>query len=190
MSKIGFGAGIALLASAALFASPAMAAQWAVDAATSTLSFEATQTGAAFTGQFKEFTAEIDFDPADPAAGSISATINPASFSSGASDRDGMIGGAEWFDVATFPEAKFVSTGITAGAEAGSYVAAGTLTIKGVDVPVELPFTLAIDGTHAVADGELTLDRLAFGVGTGDWEDDSVVSTAVKVLVHIEADTI
>ena len=165
----------------------AQAAQWTVVPEASTLTVEGTQTGASFTGRFETFTANIDFDRDDPAVGTIRVQVDTGSFASGASDRDDMAVGEDWFAVDLFPQAQFVSDDIVE-VEDGSYVANGDLTIRNVSLPVALPFRLEVDGSQAVAEGELTLDRLDFGVGQGDWENDSVVGTDVTVRFHIEAD--
>lgn len=166
----------------------AQAAQWTVLPEASTLSFEGTQTGASFSGRFETFSAEIDFDPEDPGAGTISVLVDTGSFASGASDRDKLAVGAEWFATDLFPQAQFVSDDITQTGD-GSYIANGTLTIRDAGIPVALPFRLEVEGAQAIADGELILDRLDFGVGQGDWEDASVVGAAVTVRFHIEAES-
>jgi polyisoprenoid-binding protein YceI len=53
----------------------AHASEWTVAADTSTVTFVAEQQGGKFNGKFEMFTATIDFDPASPAAGSITGVV-------------------------------------------------------------------------------------------------------------------
>ncbi|WP_248304680.1 hypothetical protein [Breoghania sp. L-A4] len=54
---------LALAASLGLASTGAQAAQWQIDHDNSSLTFEASQAGAAVPGQFRTWDAEIDFDP-------------------------------------------------------------------------------------------------------------------------------
>ena len=72
------------------------------------------------------------------------------------------------------------------------YIAHGELTLRGVTLPVDLPFTLTIvqdaAGQHtARMEGSTTLKRLDFGIGQGDWRDTSMVGNDVIVRVSISA---
>ncbi len=53
--------------------------------------------------------------------------------------------------------------------------------------PVVLPFTLVITGNTAKMNGQLVLDRTAFGVGQGQWRTGSTVATQVTVTVNLTA---
>jgi hypothetical protein len=52
---------------------------------------------------------------------------------------------------------------------------------------VQLTFTVTADGDSRVLNGTAQLDRLALGVGTGEWEDTDWVGKDVTVQVHIKA---
>lgn len=176
-----------LAATAFATTNSAQATEWEIVPEASTLSFEATQTGSAFRGQFRRFNADINLDPEDLSTASISATIQTSSFSSGSADRDTDAVDIHWFHTTAFPQATFTSSEIVQGEDNG-YVAIGTLTIKSFEQAVELPFTLDIDGDRAVADGSITLDRIDFDLGaSGEVSDDSFIGHQVVVTLHIEA---
>jgi cytochrome b561 len=186
-------AGAALAACGAQKAAPAAAAApavegaWLVDKAASRIEFSGTQTGKPFTGRFETFDAVIVFDPEDLASARIEATIETGSAKTGDRQRDAALPGAEWFSANAFPQARFASTSVTA-AEEGAFIAAGTLSIRGVEKSVTLPFTLAIEQGRATADGSITLNRSDFGVGQGEkFLTDKWVGYDVTVSVHIEA---
>ena len=159
---------------------------WTVDAEASTLGFVATQGGNEFTGQFDAWQADIVFSPDDLANSQVTVTIDMASADAGANDRNSQLPTSDWFDVDSHPTATFATTGFThLGGD--DYEAAAELTIKGVTLPVTLPFTLAIDGDTAAVGGSLTLVRTDYQVGEGQWASGSTVGLDVTVVVDLTA---
>jgi len=148
-----------------LMTTSAFAIDWSLDPDHSTLTFEGTQGGVPFQGSFERFSANISLDPDDLPSASISVTIETASAISGSAERDGTLPSADWFDVASHPEATFTST--TVNRTDSGYLAEGTLTLKGTSQATSLPFTLDITDDAAHATGTLTLDRSDYNVGTG-----------------------
>ena len=179
-------------------AAPARAADpvtaWAIDHTQSHLTFEATQMKAPFTGEFARFDGDIHFDPARLEDSSTIIKIDMTSVSTKSEDRDANLITSPWFFTESFPESKFEAAKFEKTGE-NAYVAHGNLTIRDVTLPVDLPFTLDIttgaDGQKtAKMKGELTLQRLDYGVGTGDWQDTSNVGNPVKVLVLLTANAV
>ncbi len=89
-------------------------------------------------GQFSDWSATAHIDTANPAASSVTLTINPASVSTGSADRDGHLQSPDFFDVAQFPEWKFVSTEVSRDGD--EWTITGDLTIKDVTKPVTIEF--------------------------------------------------
>lgn len=174
-----------ILAAALLAGSTAHAADWKLLPG-SALTFTGSQTGALFTGAFSKFDAAISLDPEALQNAKIVVTIDVASAASGDRQRDSTMPGADWFDVANFPQAKFESHQVTR--VAGGYEAAGDLTIRGVTKPIRLPFTLEIDGRTAHAKGHLDLKRDVFGVGQGEWASGDMVALDVAVDFDLKAE--
>ncbi|HEX7111943.1 MAG TPA: YceI family protein [Mizugakiibacter sp.] len=172
------------LLAALAFALPAAARDWHVDTAHSTLGFTGTYQGEAFDGQFKRFSAQIAYDPADLAHAKFDVSIDLASADTQNAERDQMLPGADFFDVAKFPRARFVSTAFRKAAD-GTVLADGTLTLRGVNRPVTLTVKFAPAGNGAALDVSAALKRLDFGVGGGDWADTSVIANAVTVKSHL-----
>ncbi len=179
-----------LAAAIALASHQAHAAQWAVDMGHSTLGFTGSQGGSSFTGRFTRWQAEIDFDPADPAAGHARVVIDMASAATGDAQKDEALPQADWFEVKRFPQAVFVATGFRAKG-GNAYDAVGTLTIRGLKKDVVLPFTLdlepAPDPVHAHAVGRLPLVRTDYGVGQGAWSSGQIVGLEVVVTLDLVA---
>lgn len=185
--------GVLIYLITALLAFPAAAQtatkQWVVDPAKSEIAFTARNAGHEFSGIFKDWTADIRFNPRRLALSSVVVTIETGSVATGNNTYDGTLPAEGWFDTKTFPQAVFKASKFRnfAPEEPNRYEATGTLRIKGIVQPLVLPFTLSIKGREAVMEGEVVVDRLAFEVGkgadpTGEW-----VEKDVKVHVKVRA---
>ena len=159
---------------------PAQAAQWRMEPAGSRLEFAATFETAAAPGVFREFDARMRFDADAPADGRLEVTIVVKSADMNSADVNKAIAGPEWFDYARFPRAEFVATDIRR-TDTGRYLARGVLTLKGVQQPVEVPFTWTETGDAARIEGELVVKRGAFGIGTGEWAATRVIGANVRI---------
>lgn len=161
----------------------ASAADYTVQPAGSKLGFAGTFQGQAFEGTFGKWTANISYDPAKVATSKFEVDVDLASVKTGDNDRDGALPGADFFNVAKFPKAHFVTTGFRQnGAEV---VADGNLTLRGVTKPVSLNVTFKSQGTGATLDVSGTVKRLDYGVGGGEYADTSVIGADVKVNAHL-----
>jgi polyisoprenoid-binding protein YceI len=159
---------------------PAFGADWRMDPAGSRLEFIATFERAAAPGAFREFDARLRMVPDRPAEGRLDVTIATKSADMTSAEVNKAIAGAEWFDVARFPQAEFHAAEIRR-ADGGGYVARGMLRLKGAQQPVDVPFTFTQVGDSAQMDGEFTVKRAAFGIGTGEWAATNVIGADVKV---------
>ncbi len=171
-----------LLAVAAALAGPALAQQ--VLPAHSEIAFVSRQMGVPVEGKFKQWAAQIAFDPKNPAAGKVGFTIQTGSASFGSPEPDAEVPKAPWFNVAKFPTASFASNAIKP-LGGGRFDVAGTLTIKGSSQPVVVPVTITQTGTQgggtSTASGSFTIKRLDFKIGEGEWTDTSMVANDVTV---------
>ena len=161
-------------------AGPVAAADWKMDAATSRLEFTATFERAPAPGVFRQFDARLRFDAEQPAASSLEVTIDVKSVDMKVADVNKAIAGAEWFDFARFPQARFRAAEIRR-VDASRYLARGTLVLKGVEESVEVPFTWTRSADAARMEGELVVKRSAFGIGTGEWAATNVIGADVRV---------
>jgi len=94
---------------------------------------------------------------------SIEARLDPAGVSTGNDKRDQHLRSADFFDVASQPEWRFVSGSIRSGD--GGWQVEGSLTVRGTTRPVHLAVRPPDDSGRIVA--TTTLDRRAFGVTWG-----------------------
>ena len=178
-----------------LAVAPAAAAalEWAVDHEDSRLRFVTSQSGAPVTGRFERFTAAIRFSREALADSRVEIVIDMASVTTGSDDRDETIRSASLFHVETYPQARFVADRFERRGEE-SYIARGELTIRDTTRPVELPFRLTVrpqpDNSGVLvarARGEITIKRLDYGVGQGQWRDTSMVPNEVTIRFELRA---
>ena len=160
------------------------ATSYTMDASKSSLGFTANQSGGDFDGQFEKLTARIVFADADLAGSSFSVEVETGSVNTHDDDRDTALRGEDLFHVSKYRQARFVTTGFTRKAP-GTYEALGKLTIRDVTRDIRVPFTFSTTTesgqTVAWLKGGVTLDRLDYGVGQGDWKDTTWVANEVKV---------
>ena len=142
--------------------------------------FRAMQQDVPVEGEFKRFAADIAFDPAKPQAGKVDLVIDLASVSTGTAQADELLRSSDFFDAARFANASFASTAITTGA-GGGYQAKGQLTIKGHRAEVAVPFTAQPDSTGLRLQGSVTVSRLAFKIGEGEWADPGTLADPVQI---------
>lgn len=161
----------------------ASAADYTVQPAGSKLGFSSTFQGQSFDGTFGKWTAAISYDAAKLPTSKFDVQVDLASAKTGDNDRDSALPGADFFNVAKFPQAHFVTTGFHQNG--AQVVADGNLTLRGVTKPVSLNVTFKPQGTAATLDVTGSVKRLDFGVGGGDYADTTVIGADVKINAHL-----
>ena len=124
----------------------------------------------------------------DKLTSSVEATIEMASVTTGDDGRDGHLKSADFFDVETYPNMTFVSTGIRGdGAE---YVLTGDLTIKGVSKSAELD--LEFEGVSPDPWGatRVGFNRRDFGLDFDVKLDTGGALVGEKIKIEIEAQAV
>lgn len=119
---------------------PAGAAEYVIDTkgGHASINFRVQHLGFSWlTGRFDTFSGSFRYDDKDPSSAGISVTIDTASVNSNHAERDKHLRGADFLDVAQFPEAKFVSKSVTPDGD-GKAVIAGDFTLRGITKPVSI----------------------------------------------------
>lgn len=156
------------------------AADWQVSSAESSLRFTGEAQGEPFEGRFVRFEPAIRFDPAQLDSASFDVSIDLASVDSQNEERDATLADEDFFNTDDFPQARFLATEFSAS-DNGRYQAHGTLSLRGTDKPVTLDFSWSETPTGARLQGRATLDRMQFGVGSGEWDDAGTIAHQVRV---------
>lgn len=151
-----------------------------VDNRSSKIQFSATQSEVAVDGKFQKFIADVDFDPARPAAGKVELQIDLASVATGSSEADDLLRSKEFFDTAHFPQASFNAKTINA-TSAGHFQAPGEFTLKGKTTGIVIAFTARPEGSGLRIEGRVPLSRLAYHVGEGQWADTGTLDDQVQI---------
>jgi len=130
---------IPLAALFVLIAPPGPVAEpYAVDKSHAFVTFTADHLGfSSVHGQFRDFDAEIDFDPSNVEASKVTFTVRTASVETHNQTRDDQLRSGAFFDSGKFPEMVFTSTEVQ---PTGSDTARikGNLTLIGVTHEIEL----------------------------------------------------
>jgi polyisoprenoid-binding protein YceI len=164
------------LGTALLSAGQAMAADYTIDkeGQHAFINFKISHLGYSFIyGSFKDWTGTFSFDAAKPEDSKISIDVKTASVFTNHAERDKHISSKDFLDVASFPDAKFVSTSVkTTGKNADGKVTAdvtGDLTMHGVTKPVVVKTTFLGEGKdpwggyRAGFEGTTSIKRSDFG---------------------------
>ena len=174
---------------------PAGLVEYEVDPSHTQVLFKVRHMGVStVTGRFNRFAGTFAYDPANPAASWVTATIDAASIDTDNDRRDNHLRSADFFAADSHPTLTFQSTRVEPAGE-GRLRVAGDLSIRGVTRPVVLDVTLEgavlgqggrpITGWTA----ETTIDRMDYGLRwnrlteAGGW----VVADEVRILLEVEA---
>lgn len=166
---------------------PAEEMKWQLREAESFINFSVIIEGSPAEGEFTRFTAEIIFDPDDLDHSRINILIDLNHIEAIYSDVAENLMKKDWFDVANYPTARFVSHDFKhLGGK--DYQVTGDLTLRDVTRPETLYFTLAqYDAQQAAIKGRIVINRLDYGVGQGAWRDVSSVGSQVFLTVDVKA---
>jgi polyisoprenoid-binding protein YceI len=167
---------------------------WELDKAHTNFYFTVDHIYSKIRGHFNEYSGEVQFDPKNLAESKFSFKIETASIDTNIAKRDKHLQSADFFDADKYPLMTFESTKIT-DAGNGLYQVLGKFTVKGVEYELLLPLTLAGVKDHPMVkgkevagfNGKVTIDRLAYKVGSGKFFDLGIVGKDVEILVTIEA---
>lgn len=171
------------LSALALLAAPLAQAADYVQAPGSVLTFATEYEGEVFVGRFPTFDTRISFDPAQPQAGTLDVAITLAGADTDNIERDDTLQGADFFNIARFPQARYTARGFRK-LDGNRYAADGTLELRGISKPVTLTFEWT-PGARPVLAGKASVSRLAHNVGGGDWADTDLLPDAVAISTRV-----
>ncbi len=171
----------------------AQAKSWELDKDHANIYFGVDHIFTKIRGHFDDFSAKISFDPEDLAASNFFFEIEVDSINTNNGKRDRHLRSADFFNESDYPVIRFQSKSIIATGD-NTYDVTGTLTMKGKEYDFVLPLTLAGIKDHPMVkgakvagfNGEMSIDRLTYGVGNGKYYKMGVVGKDVDILVALE----
>ena len=141
------------------------------------------------TARFAVKEGTISFDAADVGSAKVDVTLNVAGIDLGDNTWQEHVSAEKWFNVAAFPDARFVSTKVEKTGEKTMSIS-GNLTLKGATVPVTLQATLNQAGPHPFSkkpalgiSASGTIKRSEFGIS----EYLGGISDEVQIRIELEA---
>lgn len=152
----------------------------------SSLVFVSKQMNVPTEGHFKSFRSTVTFDPAATSKAKIELEIDPASIELGDKEANNEAKGKDWFNVASYPSARFVSSSVKSLGN-NRFEVAGKMTVKGKTRDLVAPVTFRQDGALGVFEGSLTLRRADYGIGEGMWATFETVANDVVVKFKLAA---
>lgn len=169
------------------------ATKWNLDRSHSNLTFSVRHFFTPVVGKFNAYTLDLTFDQNNLDASSVSVEIDVNSINTDNERRDDHLRNPDFFETEKFPKITFVSSSIKKTGD-NTFVATGDLTVKDVTKTIELPFTLLGIQDHPNREntliggfeGSIKLNRLDYGVGTGNFVSTAVVADEVTVNIFLE----
>ena len=174
---------------------PAGLVEYEVDPSHTQVMFKVRHMGiSTVTGRFSRFAGTFAYDPENPAASWLTATIDAASIDTDNDRRDNHLRSSDFFAADSYPTLTFESTSVEPAGD-GRLKVSGDLSIRGVTKPVVLDVVL--EGAALGQGGrpmtgwtaETTVDRMDYGLKwnrlteAGGW----VVADEVRILLEVEA---
>jgi polyisoprenoid-binding protein YceI len=167
-------------------ASPATARgqKYVINPQNSKIEFVGSKVTGQESGSFGDFSGQIDY-AGSPENSHVNITIKADSIMTDKPDLTKHLKTADFFDVAKFPEASFVSTAIKAGGENGaSHTVTGNLTMHGVTKSITFPATINVTPDAATVESSFSINRKDFGInyaGAGD----NLIRDNVVLTLHV-----
>lgn len=160
--------------------------KWQIDQEKSSIRFSIIYEGETVTGFFKNWNADITFNPAALNETNITTAIQMGSITTEDPMYNNTLQQKEWFNTKLFPTAVFTSQSIQQ-IDDTHFSAQGTLEIKEIRLPITLPFTLSIKNNKATMSGQVVLNRTDYAIGTEAGDETKNLDNNVTVDIAVEA---
>jgi polyisoprenoid-binding protein YceI len=126
-------------------------------------------------GAFGTFNGTIDLVDGKPEQSRVTADIDTTSLSADNDKLSGHLKSPDFFDVAKYPKARFVSTAIvpTPGGPA-THDVTGNLELRGITKSITFPATIKVGANALDIDAEFAINRKDFGIVYAGAPDDLI----------------
>lgn len=146
-----------------------------IDAAASKLAWTGSKVTKVHPGGFKKFSGNVQLVDSDPEKSKVTIDIDVDSIYTDSEKLIGHLKTPDFFDVKTYPTAKFESTSITkGGAEGATHTVKGNLTMHGVTKEITFPATIKVEGGAVTASAKFSINRQDWGIAYKGAADDLV----------------
>jgi len=137
-------------------------------------------------GSFGDFSGQVNY-AGSPENSHVNIAIKTDSITTDTPDLTKHLKTADFFDVAKYPEATFVSTAIKAGGEKGAtHTITGNLTLHGVTKAITFPATINVTPDAATVESSFSINRKDFGINYAGAAD-NLIRDDVVLTLHVHA---
>jgi polyisoprenoid-binding protein YceI len=165
---------------------PAQGQKYVITPQNSKIEFVGSKVTGKHNGSFGDFSGQIDY-AGSPENSRVNITIKTDSIATDTPDLTKHLKTADFFDVAKFPEASFVSTEIKpGGGNVGSHTITGNLTMHGVTKSIMFPATINVTPEAATVESSFSINRKDFGINYAGAADNLIRDNVVLTL-HVRA---
>ena len=165
---------------------PAKGQKYVITPQNSKIEFVGSKVTGKHNGSFGDFSGQLDY-AGTPENSRVNITIKTDSIATDTPDLTKHLKTPDFFDVAKFPEASFVSTAIKAGGENGaSHTVTGNLTMHGVTKAITFPATINVTPDAATVESSFSINRKDFGINYAGAAD-NLIRDDVVLTLHIRA---
>ena len=149
----------------------------AISPENSKVEFVASKVTRSHNGSFKQFSGTLDFVPKNWPGSKVTIDIDTASVETDEPQLTGHLKTSDFFDVAKFPKATFVSTKIEPGATGGetqTLTVTGNFDLHGVKKSITFPATVKVTPDSVAVDAEFSINRKDFRLVYAGKADDLI----------------
>ncbi|MES2734636.1 MAG: YceI family protein [Bacteroidota bacterium] len=152
------------------------------DVSSATVGFKIKNAGLPVNGTVGGLVANIDFDPKNPSAARIEASVNAKSIDTGIGLRNRHLQKEDYFWGEKYPKITLKSTKVVSNG-ANNFIGTFALTIKAVTRNVEIPFTFSETNGNGQLQGSFEINRKDYTVGGNSWTmgDNVTINLAVSL---------
>lgn len=153
----------------------------------SKVEFVAAKVTRSHNGSFKQFSGTIDLLNSDPGQSVVSISIDTTSVVTDEDQLTGHLKTPDFFDVAKFPKATFVSTKIEPDtANGATHSVTGNFDLHGVKKSISFPATIQITPTSVSVNAEFAINRQDFKLTYPGKADDLIKDgVVIKLTLNV-----
>jgi len=158
---------------------PAAAEKLVISPETSKVEFVAAKVTRSHNGSFKQFSGTIDLVPNSIPDSRVTIDIQTNSVVTDEPDLTKHLQTPDFFDVAKYPKATFVSTKIEPASAGATHQVTGNFELHGVKKSITFPATIQVTPDSVTVDAEFSINRKDFGVVFQNKTDDLIRDNVV-----------
>ncbi len=147
-----------------------------IDPASSSLGFVGSKVTGSHEGKFEKFTGTLSLANGKAEGGKLTIEADVSTVKTDAADLDKHLQSPDFFDVAKFSKATFVSTSIEAkaGEKGATHAITGELDLHGVKKTITFPATITTTPEAITGTAEFSINRKDFGIVYPGKKDDLI----------------